>query len=151
MDCFVCDRIRQIKEGNNPYFVYETETGYVVTGDYQYIKGYTVFICKEHADELFQLEEEFRKKFLMEMAMTAEAVYKAFGAQKINYELLGQGNATHMHWHIFPRRDGDTPEKGPVWKLSKSVMYDEANRPRPEELEERKSRLRAELELLFCP
>lgn len=32
--CLVCDRIGLIKEGKNPYFVKELETGYVVLGDH---------------------------------------------------------------------------------------------------------------------
>lgn len=31
--CLICDRIKSIKEGTNPYFVKEFETGYVVIGD----------------------------------------------------------------------------------------------------------------------
>ncbi|MCD7883089.1 MAG: GNAT family N-acetyltransferase [Lachnospiraceae bacterium] len=30
--CLICDRIQMIKEGKNPYFVKELETGYVVLG-----------------------------------------------------------------------------------------------------------------------
>ena len=32
------------------------------------------------------LEKEFRKKFLEEMSVVAEAVYKAFQPDKLNYE-----------------------------------------------------------------
>ncbi len=39
--CLICDRIQQIKKGENPYFVKELETGYVVIGDHQHFKGYT--------------------------------------------------------------------------------------------------------------
>ena len=31
--CMVCQRIEKIKRGENPYFVRELETGYVVIGD----------------------------------------------------------------------------------------------------------------------
>ena len=41
-----------------------------------------------------------------EMTQVAEAVARAFRPQKMNYELLGMGDA-HLHWHLFPRRDGD--------------------------------------------
>lgn len=34
--CFICDRIEMIKNGSNPYFVKELETGYVVIGDNQH-------------------------------------------------------------------------------------------------------------------
>ena len=53
--CMICDRINMIKEDSNPWFVKELETGYVVIGDNQHFKGYTLFLCKEHKTELFQL------------------------------------------------------------------------------------------------
>lgn len=56
--------------------------------------------------------------FLNEMSLVAEAVYNAFGPDKLNYELLGQGENVHMHWHIFPRRKGDTPVPGPCLEAS---------------------------------
>ena len=43
-DCMVCNRIDLIKKGENPFFVRELKTGYVVIGDSQRIKGYTLFI-----------------------------------------------------------------------------------------------------------
>ena len=147
--CGVCQRIEQTKRGENPYFVKELETGYVVIGDHQRFKGYTVFICKECQPELHMLEPEFRKKFLEEMSLVAEAAYLAFKPEKMNYELLGVGNNVHMHWHFFPRRSGDTPLVGPVWKLDKTEMYADEYRPTSEELEELKAALLTELDKLF--
>ena len=79
----------------------------------------------------------------------AEAVFHAFKPDKLNYELLGVGNAVHMHWHFFPRRDGDTPVKGPVWKLDKVEMYNEKYIPSETELEEMKRKLNEELDHLI--
>ena len=148
-DCGVCKRIEMIKRGENPYFVRELKTGYVVLGDVQRFKGYTLFLCKECAAELHFLEKEFRNTFLQEMSLVAEAVYHAFQPDKLNYELLGVGNNVHMHWHIFPRRDGDTPEKGPVWKLDRMEMNADVYKPAPGELEELKARLNDELDRLL--
>ena len=148
-NCAVCQRIAATKRGENPYFVKELETGYVVIGDFQRFRGYTVFICKECQPEIHLLEPAFRKKFLEEMSLVGEAVYMAFGPDKLNYELLGVGKAVHMHWHFFPRREGDTPTQGPVWKLNKDEMYAEKYRPRADELEELKSTLGAELNKLI--
>lgn len=50
--CFVCDRINMIKNGTNPYFVKELETGYVVVGDNQHFKGYSLFLYKEHKSKV---------------------------------------------------------------------------------------------------
>ena len=151
--CFICDRINMIREGINPYFVRELETGYVVMGDNQHFKGYTLFLCKEHKTELFQLDHSIKMKFLEEMSIVAEAVSKAFHAEKMNYELLGNGD-THLHWHLFPRKEGDIENygnngKGPVWWYPMEKMYSDDNKPSLNELEEMKRKLNAELEALY--
>ena len=148
--CIVCDRIKMIKQGTNPYFVKELETGYVVIGDNQHFKGYTLFLFKEHVIELHEIDSITKMKFLEEMSIVAEAVYKVTGAEKMNYEMLGNGNA-HMHWHLFPRRNNDLGDygsngKGPVWWYPKEKMYDDSNRPTDEELKEMKQSLLNELE-----
>lgn len=101
--CLICQRIEWIKSGENPYFVKELETGYVVIGDHQYFEGYTLFLAKEHVTELHHMEVPVKLRFLEEMSLVQEAVSKAFSAQKMNVELLGNGDA-HAHWHIFPDR-----------------------------------------------
>ena len=151
--CMVCDRITMIKQGKNPYFVKELETGYVVIGDHQHSKGYSLFLCKEHKIELFQLDSATKIKFLEEMSIVAEAVFQAFGAEKMNYELLGNGD-THLHWHLFPRRTGDIENygnsgKGPVWWYPKEKMYHMENHPAHIQLEEMKSKLLIELNKLL--
>ena len=151
--CFICDRINMIREGINPYLVRELETGYVVMGDNQHFKGYTLFLCKEHKTELFQLDHSMKMKFLEEMSIVAEAVSKAFHAEKMNYELLGDGD-THLHWHLFPRKEGDIENygnngKGPVWWYPMEKMYSDDNKPSLNELEEMKRKLNAELEALY--
>ena len=148
--CLVCDRIKMIKNNENPYFVKELETGYVVIGDHQHFYGYTLFLCKKHEIELFHLDTAFKNKYLEEMSLVAEAVSRAFGAEKMNYELLGNGD-THLHWHLFPRRSGDLDAygnngKGPVWWYPMEKMYDKCNRPSSEKLSEMKQKLLVELE-----
>lgn len=144
-----------IKDGTNPYFVKELETGYVVIGDNQHFRGYTLFLYKHHEDktELFHLDSMERANFLEEMTVVAKAVSKAFGAEKINYELLGMGDA-HLHWHLFPRVSGDIENygnngRGPVWWYPMEKMYSDDNRPDEEQLADLKRRLLEELEKLI--
>ena len=144
--CLICERIDWIRRNENPFFVKELETGYVVVGDHQRFEGYTLLLCKEHATELSQLTPDFRAAFLRDMAATAEAVERAFRPDKLNYELLGAGRGRHMHWHIFPRRQGDTPGPGPVWQAED--MNDDRYLPTPEKLEALKDALRRELNAL---
>ena len=121
-NCTICGRINRIKSGEDPCFVTELRTGYVVLGEYQYFKGYTLFFCKQHASELHQLDRDFRMEFLKEMSQTAEAVFKAFKPLKLNYESLGNVDP-HLHWHIFPRYAGDPNKTEPVWTIDKSLRF----------------------------
>ena len=149
--CLICDRIQMIKDGTNPFFVRELETGYVVLGDHQHFKGYTLFLCKEHKTELFQLPRETKLKFLEEMSIVAEAASNAFHAEKMNYELLGNGDS-HLHWHLFPRTAGDLEEhgdKGPVWWYPKEKMYSDACRPSETDLETLKASLASALDSIL--
>ncbi len=153
--CLICDRINMIKNGENPYFVKELNTGYVVIGDNQHFYGYTLFLYKSHGEitELFHLDGKERALFMEEMTIVAKAVSNAFGAEKMNYELLGMGDA-HLHWHLYPRRTGDIGEygnhgKGPVWWYPMEKMYSKDNRPTEKELDEMKQKLLTELEKLI--
>lgn len=149
MGCLICERIGQIERGENPYFVCALSTGYVVLGDHQRFQGYTLFLCKRHVTELYQLPWGFRTRFLQEMSLVAEAVAAVYRPEKMNYELLGNGD-THLHWHLFPRVSGDTPQPGPVWWLPREEMWNDAYRPSREQLAERTKELREEIERRLC-
>lgn len=123
--CEICERLPRIKPGN-PFFVAELETGIAVLGDNQYIPGYTIFLSKTCAPELHDLAPDVRARFLVEMALVAEAVFRAFGPRKLNYELLGN-SVSHMHWHIFPRYEDDANPRWPVW--SNPAFLDAAAAP----------------------
>lgn len=144
--CLICERIELIKQDKNPHFVKELETGYVVIGDGQYFKGYTLFLAKEHVTELHQMEYETKIKFLEEMSIVQEAVAKAFQAEKMNIELLGNGDA-HVHWHLFPRKAGDMKGdghngRGPVWWVPWEEMSSEEYQPKENDLLQLVNRLK---------
>lgn len=139
-NCLICERIAMIQKGSNPYFVRELSTGYVVIGDHQFHRGYTLFLCKIHVAELHELESEFRNRFLREMGVVAEAVWRAFHPAKLNYELLGNSDP-HLHWHIFPRYKDDPDPKRPVWLIGKDIRQAEGVKPNEAELDDLKKRL----------
>ena len=143
--CLICDRIEMIRRGENPSFVKELETGYVVLGDHQHFEGYTLFLCKRHVGELHELDRDTKVRFLEEMSLVSQAVMNAFQAKKMNCELLGNGDS-HLHWHLFPRRAGDIGSygnkgRGPVWWYPMEKMYDDSCRPSVEKLSEMRQKL----------
>ncbi|WP_461631541.1 HIT family protein [Labilibaculum euxinus] len=138
--CLVCERISKILNHENPYFVAELETGYVVLGDFQFFKGYVLLLCKQHKTELHQLDDGFKMKFLKEMSEVAEAVHLAFQPKKINYEMLGNAYS-HLHWHIIPRYEDDPNPLKPIWTMDSKIINAEETRPNDQELSELKEKL----------
>lgn len=147
MQCKMCEQQKNIT--NDPYFIMELETGYVILGWYQRFKGYTVFNCKEHGPELHNLEHDFKIKHLEEMSIVAEAVSNVFKPDKMNYELLGNG-CSHIHWHLYPRVKGDTPIVSSVYQLPNSVLFDESTRPCDEVRKDYINSIKNEIERLLA-
>ncbi len=143
-ECLICDRIRLIRAGENPYFVAETETGFVVIGDNQLFHGYTLLLSKVHAKELHEVDPEFRRKFLWEMSEVAAAVHRAFKPEKLNYELLGNTDE-HMHWHLFPRHADDPSPRTTIWAVPREIRGDPKQVPDSAQLSEMKNLLLSEL------
>jgi diadenosine tetraphosphate (Ap4A) HIT family hydrolase len=85
--------------------------------DDQFFPGWTVLVLKRHATELWQLDAAERARLIEEVARAGEAVARAFGAVKLNYELLGNQIA-HVHWHLIPRRADDPAPRQPVWTVA---------------------------------
>ena len=146
-ECFICDRIESIKKGTNPFLVTELPTSYIVIGDRQFFKGYSLVLSKYHVAELHDLTHEVRSQFLNEMALVAEAVCHAFKPDKLNYELLGNTDR-HLHWHLFPRYKTDPNPKYPIWSENNFKRHSESPTVNPEELEELKQKLLTEIKKL---
>lgn len=140
MPCLVCDRIAQIKRNENRHFVAELDTGYVVLGDFQFFRGYTLFLSKTHATELHELPTAIRERHLIEMSQVAEAVFLCFQPKKLNYECLGNAEP-HLHWHLFPRYGDDPSPDTCSWKVDTTIRYAEQYRPSDQGLNQMKHQL----------
>ncbi len=146
-DCEICRRIERMTP-ENPYFAAELETGYAVLADNQHISGYTLFVSKSCVPELHNLSPGVRSRFLNEMALVAEAVFRAFSPRKLNYELLGNSVA-HLHWHIFPRYEDDPNRQWPVWNNDKFLRAPRITPLDPAQLAERREQLQGALTRLM--
>lgn len=142
--CLVCQRIAAIQARENPYFVAEVDSGYIVLGDYQFFRGYTLLLSKHHVTELHELNWPDRQQYLREMSLVAEAVFQAFRPRKLNYELLGNSDP-HLHWHIFPRYPDDPSPGTTSWTVDKALRYAPSARPTADALAALKQQLLAAL------
>jgi len=108
--CPMCSRW----EDDSDLRIIELKHSYVILNRDQYFTGYTLLFLKQHVTELFHLEQKLRFELVEEINQVAEALFKAFQPDKINYELLGN-MVPHMHWHLVPRFTSDPLWPRPIW------------------------------------
>ena len=70
---------------------------------------YVCIVSKEHVREPFELRGEARRAFWDQTCAVAEAIQRATGATKMNYEIHGN-TIPHLHLHLYPRFPGDPYE-----------------------------------------
>lgn len=119
--CDICAQIEQIQRGTHPRFIAELETGYVVLGESQFFRGYTLFLCKEPAPDLEDMPRELRFRYLKEVALVSEAVASVVKPHKMNVESLGNV-VPHLHFHFFPRQLSEEEPLKPVWLVMPQVQ-----------------------------
>jgi diadenosine tetraphosphate (Ap4A) HIT family hydrolase len=98
------------------HFIADLGLSKVYLHDDQYFAGWTVVVFQRHTTELFQLAPTERIQLMEEVTKAAKALAQAYGAKKINYELLGN-QLPHIHWHIIPRLANDPAPLEPVWRI----------------------------------
>ncbi|CAN5499822.1 HIT family protein [soil metagenome] len=114
MDCFACNRIEQIRRGENPYFIAELSESYAVLADEQPYQGWCILLLKDHHEQLAGLPLERQANLWNDVAKVASAITRELGPVRINYENLGN-QLHHIHWHIIPRYENDPDPKMPIW------------------------------------
>lgn len=119
-------------------------SGYAVLCDNQSYPGYTIFLAKRCVPELHELPSAERSMFLEEMAVVAEATWRAFAPRKLNYELLGNG-VPHLHWHIIPRYADDAMPQWPIWSNPLFIDSPRVTPIEPDVLLERRDAVRSAL------
>jgi len=142
MTCLACDRVQQIREQRNAFFVAELEESYVVLADDQRYVGYTILILKDHVEHLHELTQERRLSLFKDVTDVAGSVVAVFHPLRLNYECLGN-SLVHIHWHVIPRYEWDPEPTRPIW-----VRPEEERKVgvAPDVLSELVSKLKGELE-----
>ena len=87
----------------------------VLNRNWQFYKGSTIVVFRDHVTELHQLEPEIRRQFMEDACRMAEALDKTFEPLKMNHALLGNA-ARHLHWHLIPRRQSDPYPTRSIWE-----------------------------------
>lgn len=91
-------------------------SGWAVLGDPQITRGYCLLLPDPVVADLNALTGDQRRQFLDDMARLGDGVLAVTGAERINYEILGNVEPA-LHAHVIPRyasEDADLRKK-PVW------------------------------------
>lgn len=102
------ERVNLANEGKNDKVICRLNSGWVVIGDVQPLKGYCLLLSDPVVPTINDLAMEERIEFLKEMTIVGEAIQRVTGAKRMNYEILGNSEP-ELHAHIFPRFE-DEPE-----------------------------------------
>lgn len=125
------ERVELARAGSNPYVISRVRSGWVVLGDYQFFRGYSLLLPDPVVGSLNDLSVADRSEFLCDMAAVGDALLEVTDAFRINYEILGNADAA-LHAHVFPRYSDEPEERrrAPIWLYDRvvrqSVPFDEA-------------------------
>ena len=135
MKTLIHERVELARAGENPYVICRVRSGWVVLGDHQFFRGYSLLLPDPVVGHLNHLTPVERSQFLTDMAEVGDALLGITGAYRINYEILGNTDPA-LHAHIYPRylSEPDNKKVAPVWLYDlverKSRPFDE-ERDRP--------------------
>ena len=91
-------QVEAARAGTLPRVVARLPSGWAVLGDPQILPGYCLLLSGPVVTDLNALRGESRRRFLDDMARLGDAVLQETGAERINYEILGNVEpALHAH------------------------------------------------------
>jgi diadenosine tetraphosphate (Ap4A) HIT family hydrolase len=73
----------------------------------QFVRGYSVLTCLDHAREPYQLPIEKERAFFDDLMRVGRSLDRLLRPTKMNFEIQGNG-VPHVHCHIKPRYYGDS-------------------------------------------
>jgi len=129
MTTLIHQRVEAARSGINPTVISRVPSGWVVLGDVQFLRGYSLLLADPVMPDLNSLDKKQRIQFLQDMVILGDALLEVTGAYRINYEILGNTEAA-LHGHIFPRYMTEPEElrKGPAWFYNReyrlSIKFD---------------------------
>ena len=109
-------QVESARNGLLPRVIARMRSGWAVLGDPQITRGYCLLLPDPVVADLNSLAGAEREQFLRDMAALGDAVLAVTGAERINYEILGNVEPA-LHAHIIPRHADEDPalRRTAVW------------------------------------
>ncbi|MFA5910082.1 MAG: hypothetical protein WC815_14975 [Vicinamibacterales bacterium] len=108
--------VEAARQGELARVVCRMSSGWAVLGDPQITRGYCLLLPDPVVPDLNALTGAARRQFLDDMAALGDAVLAVTGAERINYEILGNVEPA-LHAHVIPRHASEDSalRLKPVW------------------------------------
>jgi len=109
-------QVEAARKGQLARVIARLPSGWAVLGDPQITTGYCLLLPDPVVSDLNALTGAARRQFLDDMAALGDAVLAVTGAERINYEILGNVEPA-LHAHVIPRHASEEPalRTKPVW------------------------------------
>jgi diadenosine tetraphosphate (Ap4A) HIT family hydrolase len=116
MNTLIHRRVKAARAGTNLTVICRVSSGWVVLGDTQFLRGYSLLLPDPVVPNLNALDQEARITYLYEMTVVGDALLQVTGAYRINYDILCNTEQA-LHAHICPRYLNEPEElrRGPPW------------------------------------
>ena len=95
-------QVEAARQGALARTIARMQSGWAVLGDPQITRGYCLLLPDPVVTDLNALTGDRRRQFLDDMARLGDAVILVTGAERINYEILGNVEPA-LHAHVHPR------------------------------------------------
>ena len=103
-------QVEAARRGELERVIARMTSGWAVLGDPQITRGYCLLLPDPVVADLNSLTSDARRQFLHDMAALGDAVLAVTGAERINYEILGNVEPA-LHAHVIPRHAAEDPER----------------------------------------
>jgi diadenosine tetraphosphate (Ap4A) HIT family hydrolase len=109
-------QVEEARAGTLARVIGRLPSGWAVLGDPQILPGYCLLLPDPVVGQLNDLTGSARRQFLEDMSRLGDAVLIATGAERVNYEILGNVEPA-LHAHVIPRYSWEPEEsrRRPVW------------------------------------
>lgn len=109
-------QVEAARNGELARVIMRMKSGWAVLGDPQITHGYCLLLPDPVVPDLNALGGDARQQFLDDMAKLGDALLAETGAERINYEILGNVEPA-LHAHVIPRHASEDPalRTKPVW------------------------------------
>ncbi len=116
MSTLIHQRVAECRSRTNPKAICRINSGWVVLGDVQFLRGYSLILPDPVVGDLNELSAHDRKTLLYEASVLGDALLELTNAIRINYEILGNLEPA-LHVHVFPRYEDEPADlrTRPVW------------------------------------